>query len=333
MTTNGAGAGRLVVLTGATGFLGSHLAEALLGDGWRVRAACRAASDRRWLADRSIEWRVSDLHSADDCRALLQGAHTVIHCAGVVSALRESDYRHGNVDTTANLIGSAAFTLPGDGAFILVSSLAAHGPAGLDRPAVESDPCRPITAYGRSKLATEELVVGQGWPFRTAAVRPPALCGPRDRAFLPLLHYAYRGWTARLGRRMTGLSLLDGRDAAAAVAAVARTPSAQGVYFAEDGRKGYSWDDLNAALARAVERPVRTVTVPLQALRLVGRLGGGWRPGRPSVFGPDRLLDLDTDGWVCDGSLLTAATGFVAARDAATSFADALLFYRKAGWL
>lgn len=327
------GAGKLVVLTGATGFLGSHLAEALLDHGWRVRASCRAESDRRWLADRPVEWRVSDLNSAEDCRALLQGAHTVVHCAGVVSALRESDYQRGNVDTTANLIKGAAFTLPGDGAFILVSSLAAHGPAGLDRPAVESDPCRPITAYGRSKLAAEDLVVGQAWPFRTAAVRPPALCGPRDRAFVPLLHYAYRGWTARFGRRMTGLSLLDGRDAAAAVAAVANTPAARGVYFAEDGRKGYSWDDLAAALAHAVERPVRSVTVPLRALRLAGRLSGGWRPGRPSVLGPDRLLDLDTDGWVCDGSLLTAATGFVAARDAATSLTDALLFYRKAGWL
>jgi nucleoside-diphosphate-sugar epimerase len=327
------GAGKLVVLTGATGFLGSHLAEALLGDGWRVRASCRAGSDRQWLTDRPIEWRVSDLNSTEDCRTLLQGAHTVIHCAGVVSALLESDYQRGNVDTTANLIKGAAFTLPGDGAFILVSSLAAHGPAGLDRPAVESDPCRPITAYGRSKLAAEELVVGQAWPFRTAAVRPPALCGPRDRAFVPLVHYAYRGWTARFGRRMTGLSLLDGRDAAAAVAAVANTPTAHGVYFAEDGRKGYSWDDLNAALARAVERPVRSVTVPLRVLRLAGRLSGGWRPGRPSVLGPDRLLDLDTDGWVCDGSLLTAATGFVATRDAATSFTDAVLFYRKAGWL
>ena len=82
------GAGRLVVLTGATGFLGSHLAEALLADGWRVRAACRTASDRRWLADRPIEWRVSDLNDTADCRLLLHGAHTVIHCAGVVSALQ-----------------------------------------------------------------------------------------------------------------------------------------------------------------------------------------------------------------------------------------------------
>jgi nucleoside-diphosphate-sugar epimerase len=327
------GSGKLAILTGASGFLGSHLAEALLADGWRVRAASRPASDRRWLADLPVEWRVSDLSDPGDCRALLLGAHTVIHCAGVVAGRSEDDYHRGNVEATACLLKGAAFTLPGDGAFVLVSSLAAHGPAGLDRPAVESDPCRPLTAYGRSKLAAEALVVGQAWPFRTVAVRPPALCGPRDRGFLPLLRYACRGWTARFGRRMSGISLLDGRDAAAAVAAVARTPAARGVYFADDGHRGYSWDDLRAALAVAVERPVRTVTLPLAIPRLAGRLTGGWKPGRPSVLGPDRLRDLDTDGWVCDGSRLVAATGFHAVRDAAASFTDALLFYRKAGWL
>lgn len=328
-----AGAGRLAVLTGATGFLGSHLAEALLDDGWTVRASCREGSDRRWLDGRAIEWRPGDLGDADDCRRLLQGAELVIHCAGVVAALDEAAYTRGNVDTTSALLKAAAFSLPGDGAFILVSSLAAHGPAGLDHPARESDDCRPLTAYGRSKLAAEQLAIGQAWPFRTAAVRPPALCGPRDRGFLPLLHYAYRGWSARFGKRMQGLSLVDGRDAAAAILAVARTSAARGAYFVDDGRGGYDWAALNEALARAVERPVRTVTLPLGALRLAGRLTGGWKPGRPSVLGPDRLADLDTDGWVCDGSRLAEATGFRAARDAATSFKDALLFYRKAGWL
>lgn len=329
MNDRASGAGRLTVLTGASGFLGSHLAEALLADGWSVRAACRPASDRRWLADQPIEWRVADLTSADDCRALLQGAHAVVHCAGVVSAGDESAYQRGNVETTSQLLKSAAYTLPGDGAFILVSSLAAHGPASLDRPALESNPCRPVTAYGRSKLAAEKLVTGQAWPFRTAAVRPPALSGPRDRAFLPLLRYACRGWTARIGRRLTGLSLLDGRDAAAAVAAVVRTPAARGVFFADDGHRGYTWNALRAALVRAVGHPVRRVTVPLWPLRLAGALKLGGFP----VLGPDRLADIDCVGWACDGSRLSETTGFQARHDAGASFTDALQFYRREGWL
>ncbi len=331
--TGAGGGGRLAVLTGASGFLGSHLAEALLDDGWRVRASCRPASDRRWLAGRDVEWREADLLDGDSCRALVQGAGAVIHCAGVVTAATEAAFRRGNVETTASLLRAAAFSLPADACFVLVSSLAAHGPAGPQRPAVETSPCRPITAYGRSKLAAEELVIGQAWPFRTAAVRPPALCGPRDRGFLPLVRLACRGWTARLGRRLQALSLVDGRDAAAAVVAVARTPAARGTFFVDDGRRGYDWVALRAALAAAAGRPVRSVTVPLGVLRFAGRLAGGWKPGRPSVLGPDRLADLDVDGWVCDGGRLAATTGFRATRDAAASLADALRFYRQAGWL
>ena len=79
--SSGSGAGKLAVLTGATGFLGSHLAEALLDDGWLVRASFRAGSDRSWLDGRPVEWRESDLVNADDCRTLLHGAHTVIIAA------------------------------------------------------------------------------------------------------------------------------------------------------------------------------------------------------------------------------------------------------------
>ena len=104
------------------------------------------------------------------------------------------------MDTTAALLEAAAngwADRPETAAFVLISSLAAHGPAGLDQPAVETDPCRPITAYGRSKLAAEKLVWSRDWPFRTAILRPPALYGPRDREFLPLFKLALRGWTGR----------------------------------------------------------------------------------------------------------------------------------------
>jgi len=75
------------------------------------------------------------------------------------------------------------------------------------------------------------------------------------------------------------------------------------------------------------------VTVPLGVLRTVGRLAGGWKPGRPSVLGPDRLADLSVEGWCCDGGRLAAVTGFRAQRDAAASLGDALRFYRETGWL
>lgn len=331
----GAHSGRgTIALTGATGFLGSHVADALLAGGWAVRAAVRPTSNLRWLAGKPVETVTVDLADPAACARLLDGTAGLIHCAGVVAARDEAGFRRGNVDTTAALLAAAAAAWgePRDGsapAFVLVSSLAAHGPAPLGRPAVETDPSAPVTAYGRSKREAERLVATAPGLFRRAVLRPPALYGPRDREFLPLLRLARRGWTVRLGTRLAGLSLVDGRDAAAATVALLATPAAEGVFFVDDGARGYPFAALAAALGEAVGRRVRVATLPLAPLRLVSRL---W-PGASPLLSPDRLRDLEQPGWVCDGRRLEAVTGFVPARRAARGLAETAAFARRAGWL
>ncbi|MCP4572964.1 MAG: NAD-dependent epimerase/dehydratase family protein [bacterium] len=329
---------RLVALTGATGFLGSHLADQLLARGDRVRASIRATSSLRWLEGKPLETVQVDLTDPAGCDRLLDGADGVIHCAGVVTATSEEGYRRGNVETTRALLEAArrrwseppAETAP---AFVYVSSLAAHGPAPLDRPARETDPAAPITAYGRSKREAEALVSGAGGLFRTAILRPPGLYGPRDKDFLPLLKLARRGWLPRLGRSLGGLSLVDGRDAAAAAVALLDSPDAEGVFFVDDGRAGYSFPDLAEALAEAAGRPVRMLPIPLWPLRLATAVVGLFGARRSPVLNPDRIRDLTVCGWACDGSRLAAATGFPTPRPAARGLAETMEFCVREGWL
>ena len=328
--------GPVIALTGATGFLGSHIADTLLDRGYRVRASIRATSSLRWLDGKPVETRQTDLTDTDDCRGFLAGTAGLIHCAGAVSAPSEIIYQTANVTSTACLLEAAASAwgrqqdIKG---FVLISSLAAHGPAGLDHPALETDPSRPITEYGRSKLAAEKLLSSGDWSFRTAVLRPPSLYGPRDREFLPLIKLATHGWTGRLGRRMTGLSLVDGRDAATAAVVLLETESATGTFFVDDGRTGYDWSAMAEALGQMAGRRIRTIQLPLIWLKVLSFLAGKSRAARSPVLNRDRINDLETDGWVCDGSHLAAATGFRASRDAATGFTETLDFYRKEGWL
>jgi nucleoside-diphosphate-sugar epimerase len=330
------GGGPRIALTGATGFLGSHIADALLARGYRVRTSVRATSNLRWLTGKPVETLVIDLTDPGDCARFLAGTDGLIHCAGVVSAPAAEIYHTANVTSTATLLEAAQTAWTGSedaAAFVLISSLAAHGPAGLDRPARETDACRPITEYGRSKLAAEELLTADEWAFRTTVLRPPSLYGPRDAAFLPLVRMAVRGWTGRIGRRMTGLSLVDGRDAAAAAVALLETGSATGPFFVDDGRTGYDWPALAEALGQMAGRRIRTLPMPLGMLKFLSRLVGSTLAARSAVLNRDRIRSLDTEGWVCDGSRLVAATGFRARRDAAMGFAETLDFYREEGWL
>lgn len=345
---NGAGSGPdgpLVALTGATGFLGSHIADALLARGWRVRASLRPTSDRRWLHGKPVEMMTVDLGSRDDLQRFVAGARWVVHCAGIMAARDEATFRRVNVATTRGLLeaAAAAGTLE---AFVLISSLAAAGPAPIDDPRDESRPCRPISAYGRSKLAAEAELDAVAWPFRTVALRPPALYGPRDREFLPLLRAARRGWTARIGRVLTGLSLVHGADAAAAVLALLEAPQAKGAYFVDDGPAaaagpsatrrhacGYDFDELRDALAAAAGRRVRRVVLPLGVLRFAAGLSGKRRAARSPVWNTDRLVDLGAPGWVCCGRRLQRETNFRPRFDLVTGLCDTFAAGRTLGWL
>jgi len=326
--------GPRIALTGATGFLGSHIADGLLARGHAVRAAVRPSSNLRWLEGKGIEIVTVDLNDADACCAFAADCAGLIHCAGVVTAPDEAAYQRANVNTTETLLAAARDAWAGHpkpGAFVLISSLAAHGPAPLDAPAREDDTPGPITGYGRSKLAAEEAVRQGGWPFRCAILRPPSLYGPRDREFQPLLKSALMGFTARLGRRMTGLSLVDGRDAAAAAIALLECPAAEGPFFVDDGHRGYDWDELRDILGRVAGKNIRTLSVPLGFLRFLARVTGPFT--HSPVLNADRLRDLDTPGWVCDGRRLEQTTGWCASRDATTGLKETLAFMKEHDWL
>jgi len=131
---------------------------------------------------------------------------------------------------------------------------------------------------------------------------------------------------------MRGLSLVDGRDAAAAAVALLEHERSTGAYFVDDGRRGYRFEELADILGRVAGRRVRLLPVPLPLMRVAGALLGG-RRARSPILNADRIRDLDTPGWVCDGSRLVRETGFRARRTAADGLAETLAFYREAGWL
>jgi nucleoside-diphosphate-sugar epimerase len=335
--------GLAVAVTGATGFLGSHICEALSGAGCRVRAAHRATSSLRWLQDQPVETVLADLADPAALAALLAGCDAVVHNAGVVMA-HAATYARVNVEGTRALLAAAACAGTVR-TFLFISSLAAGGPGTLAAPRDETMPDAPISGYGRSKLAAEALVLAGDWPFRAVVLRPPSLYGPRDRSFRPLLRAAARGWTASFGR-LRGLSLVHGQDAAAAVAALLVASAAEGIYYLDDGSGpqgprdpnrrwpwGYHRDELRGVLGGLFGRPVRNLAVSPRLLRLAAGLVPGRARLRSPALHPDRLADLSVEGWVCAAAKLQQDTGWRPRWELAAGLRDTLYFYRRQGWL
>src|SRR5574340_25657 len=194
------------LVTGATGFVGSHLAERLVGEGWQVRCMVRRTSSLRWLPP-GVETVYGELASGEGVGEAVHGADAVFHVAGVTKARRAAEFYEGNVRATANLL-EAAGDVP---RFVHVSSLAAAGP-GADLS--EDNPPRPVSDYGRSKLEAEKLARG-----RAVIIRPPVVFGPRDTDVLQIFRAVNRGRMVRIGRRDSFFSFIYVKDLAEALAA------------------------------------------------------------------------------------------------------------------
>ncbi len=190
----------LALITGATGFIGSHLAESLLKQGFRVRALVRPTSDLRWIKGLDIEFVSGSLQDNSFLEQAVSGVDYIFHLAGAVKAKDPKDFYLHNTRATMNLARAAMTAAPGLKRFLFASSQAAAGPAEcLEKPVCERDECRPLSDYGRSKLQAERELMEISGRLPVTIVRPPSVYGPRDTEVL-----AYFKWVNR------GLALLPG---------------------------------------------------------------------------------------------------------------------------
>src|SRR5918998_277274 len=251
-----------VLLTGATGFVGSHIAGAFVEAGYEVLCGVRASSDMRWISDLPIERVSLDLKGgAEGLPRAVENADLVVHTAGITRARRVEDYHSVNAEGTRRL-AVAAFEAGGR-RFVLISSLAARGP---DDPTKDD---HPESAYGRSKLEAEAYLRSLGGRMEAVVLRPVAVYGPPDTDLPPLFKMAKRGWPPV----PSGANLLQpvyATDVARAALAAVREPLGFGPFPVAENRL-YTWKEVIAGLEKALGRTVRTVRLPAAAFTLAGR--------------------------------------------------------------
>lgn len=298
----------LVALTGGTGFVGSHAAEALLAAGFRVRALVRRPEDPGWLKGLDLEVVKGDVRDAASLDALVRGAAAVVHAAGKTSARSEADYMAANAGGTANLAAATKRLAPG-AHVVLVSSLAAAGPSRDGSPVKSSSPPRPVSSYGRSKLAgEEELRRVPGLSY--TVLRPSAVYGPRETAIRDLFVAASKGIVPVLAGGAPRIQLVYALDVAAAVVGALRRGGRGETFFV-----AHPDVETYASIARTLallpeKRPV-LVPVPAALIRLAGFVAGAatFFSSGPPVFNSEKAAEMLEPAWICDVSDAAAALG------------------------
>lgn len=322
----------VIVLTGATGFVGAHVAEAFAAHGAEVRALVRGSSNTRRLQELGVglvEGRFEDERAV---ARVADGAAAIVHMAALTRARTTAEYDAVNDAGTRTLLRTLAGLPQPPRRFVYLSSLAAVGPSGAVPLAVDALP-RPLTAYGRSKLGGEAACSEYSQTFETVVVRAPAVYGPGDRELLRFFRLAARGVMPVPSGPSRPLQLIHVQDLAAALVRAATLPGVRGVYHVADPTP-YAWRDIVMMIAHAVGRRARLVPVPQPVLRGAAALSewGAGLLGRATMFNRDKAKELLAPGWLCDVNGAVRDLGMTT-RPLADGLGDTVRWYREHGWL
>lgn len=321
-----------VLVSGANGFVGSHVAERLAAKGVDLRLMLRRSSDTTFLQGVSYERVDVDLREPDTLEEACAGVDAVVHLAVQTLAPIESQYQEINALGTANLVHAARQA--GVKRFVYISSLAAQGP-NPDRYTLMPDPPRPVSAYGRSKLAGEHAVLAARPDIDVAIIRLSAVYGQRDKALLPMYRMGKLGVVPVYGDGENLLSWLHVHDAADAIVAttLADTPSGA-IYTVSDGGY-YTWKQLVHSFGRAWGRTPRILYGPPALFKMAGAAGGFvqmlTRKGL-SLQG-DQIRHMQARYFICDNTLITRDLGWQPRIDLDEGFAQTIAWCRGEGWL
>ena len=292
-----------VLVTGATGFIGSHIVDQLLERGFEVRCTIRKTSNLRWLNDKPVELAEAALSDPISLKKACKNIDYVIHSAGLTYGRNLDDFMRGNRDGTKNLLDAVLSESPDLKRFVFLGSQTVAGPSeSLEKPVTEDMECRPLTKYAVSKKAAEDEVLKLRDKMPITVVRAPAVYGPRDTATFDIFKTIYKGLSPLIGLKPKFLSLIHVHDLARGTIEAMLSERAESEIYFVSSRRFYSWDEINKYIKEGLgKEKLRTVKIPHSIVLSIAGLSEffGKFSAKPPVFNLDKGRDFIQDYWTC----------------------------------
>ncbi|MCE5206282.1 MAG: NAD-dependent epimerase/dehydratase family protein [Porphyromonadaceae bacterium] len=332
-----------VLITGASGFIGSTAVDKALELGYEVWAGIRTTSSHRYLQDERIQF--IDLYYGDKEKLKVQlrkfrDEHGrfdhVIHIAGLTKALHKSDFDRVNYLYTRNLVEALMETDSLADSFVLMSSLSAMG-AGDETgytPFHADHTPNPNTAYGRSKLKAENYLKSlTGFPW--LILRPTGVYGPRDSDYLILMKAVKNGLDVGAGFRKQVLSFIYSEDLVRIIFMLIEKGIRRKAYYVSDG-DCYTDSEFNAIVQRALYRKhMIRLKVPLFLVKPAAFIceKGASLLGKTTTFNTDKYRIMKQRNWACDIDSLRSDIDFTPTYRLEEGVRKTVAWYLEQGWL
>ena len=324
-----------VLVTGATGFVGINLVQALIDKRHDVSCLVRSTSDTRMLQSKPVRLLVGDLCNPEAIRNSERTFQVVYHVAGAIKAANRKQYFQINHIGTLRLLEALQEAHPDLERFVCVSSLAAAGPSRNQCGLVETQKPTPISWYGESKLAAEKEVLRFANAFPVTILRPSAVYGPHDREILLIFRMIKRGCLFTPGRHTRKFSLVHVLDLVNAIIQAGEGAAPSGDIFNISRPEIYEWAEIGRAVARELGVRYRQVSLPIWTTRVAGIAGDCWTiaTGKPASINSQKVKELLEPSWICDSSKARENLGFKPGITLENGIRMTIDWYQEQGWL
>lgn len=325
----------IAVVTGGTGFVGSHLVDLLIEKGYEVRCITRKSSDLRWLKNKDVKIFDCGLYNKEALKEVIKDADYVYHVAGVVKSKTKEGYFKGNVDTTRTLIEATLESNANLKRFLVVSSQTVTGPSLDGKPVNEETECRPITTYGKSKLEEEKLVLSFKDKLPVTICRAPAVYGERDTEIYIYFKTFSKGITTTIGFNEKKLSLIHVIDLVNGFYLAATNERSKGQIYFISSEEFYTWPQINEITAGIIGRKPLVIKVPhflVYTIAAVAQFAAMFS-SKPATLNIEKAKDITQQYWICDTSKAIRELGYHQNISIEEGIRRTIAWYKKMNWI
>lgn len=322
-----------VVITGANGFIGSHLAEYMSTKGFEVHCIVRESSNLKWLLNKGFIFHKCGLTDIEALKVIFKDAKYIFHLAGTVAALKYENYIYGNVTLTKNVLEAALETNPEK--ILITSSLAVAGSTTKDKPLKESDGFNPLVQYGKAKVVQEELCAKYFDRLNITIARPSPITGPREVEMFEFIKTINNGIFPKVGFSEKFVNIIHITDLLDALYKMVSTEKTNGEAYFICSENAYSWTEIAQICGKLLNKKPFTLALPHFIILIAGFFAGlyGKIIGKAQTFDFEKAKEGTKEAWLGSMEKAKKDFGFQQNVSLIEGLKEAIDWYKKEKWL